>query len=202
MKVRKPAYDIISFTPCALRLIERCGRVCYQSESKDDAGAFVRGLVKNGHHSVLEHASATVQFIVDRGVSHELVRHRLASYSQESQRYVNYKDRDIEFIRPSLLPDEDFEEWEEAMQYAEQSYKTLIEKGCSPQTARSVLPNSTATEVVMTCNFREWRHILQLRTSPAAHPDMREIMLQLVSGFVRNWSEVFIDLLTPSTTVE
>lgn len=197
MKVVEPGYIVLNFTPGVLSIIERAGRVCYQSESTGDPEKFVRSLVKRGHHSVLEHASVTIQLIVDRAVSMELIRHRLASYSQESQRYVNYKNQDIEFIRPSQIQADSPEDviWGAAMCTAEDSYKILIKHGYAPQTARSVLPNSTKTEIIVSANLREWRHIFQLRTSPAAHPDMRYIMLQVLRDFANRWPELFDDLL-------
>lgn len=172
-----------------LKRLEQCGRVCYKSEAKitdTSAPAFVAGIIKRGHEAVLEHCSFTVKFICDRGVSHEIVRHRLAAYCQESTRYCNYsKDgfgNEITVIKPCFLhPYTDgFNLWEEGCLFAEQTYFNLLECGCSPQEARSVLPNSLKTEVVMTANIREWRHFLKLRCSPAAHPQMREVALILL----------------------
>lgn len=167
-----------------LRRIETCGRVCYKSEGKITDGSaeqFVRNLIQRGHESVLEHVSITIKFICDRGVSHEIVRHRLASYSQESTRYCNYsKDcfsDEITVIKPVYLEDgtRSFDCWRGACETAESAYFSLLKLGCSPQEARAVLPNSLKTEVVMTANLREWRHFFKLRTSPAAHPQMREV---------------------------
>jgi len=158
-----------------LRHVERCGRVCYKSEwriTEDSYAAFVRKIIANGHEAVLEHASATVRVVCDRGVSHEIVRHRLASYCQESTRYVGYDD--IEVVCPQGLSEEQFAAWETAMFACEQAYKRLREQGCAPQIARSVLPNALKTELTMTANLREWRHFFKLRLSPAAHPQMRE----------------------------
>lgn len=172
-----------------LKRLEQCGRVCYKSEAKitdTSAPAFVAGIIKRGHEAVLEHCSFTVKFICDRGVSHEIVRHRLAAYCQESTRYCNYSKEgfgsEIAVIKPCFLyPNTDgFNLWEEGCLFAEQTYFNLLECGCSPQEARSVLPNSLKTEVVMTANIREWRHFLKLRCSPAAHPQMREVALILL----------------------
>lgn len=172
-----------------LKRLEQCGRVCYKSEAKitdTSAPAFVAGIIKRGHEAVLEHCSFTVKFICDRGVSHEIVRHRVASYCQESTRYCNYSKEgfgsEITVIKPCFLhPYTDgFNLWEEGCLFAEQTYFNLLECGCSPQEARSVLPNSLKTEVVMTANIREWRHFLKLRCSPAAHPQMREVALILL----------------------
>lgn len=172
-----------------LKRLEQCGRVCYKSEAKitdTSAPAFVAGIIKRGHEAVLEHCSFTVKFICDRGVSHEIVRHRVASYCQESTRYCNYsKDgfgSEITVIKPCFLAEDSdgMKEWKSAMRFAEDHYFSLLDFGCSPQEARSVLPNSLKTEVVMTANIREWRHFLKLRCSPAAHPQMREVALILL----------------------
>lgn len=185
--------DVEFITPidgaAILKRLEQCGRVCYKSEAKitdTSAPEFVAGIIKRGHEAVLEHCSFTVKFICDRGVSHEIVRHRVASYCQESTRYCNYsKDgfgSEITVIKPCFLyPYTDgFNLWKEGCLFAEQTYFNLLECGCSPQEARSVLPNSLKTEVVMTANIREWRHFLKLRCSPAAHPQMREVALILL----------------------
>lgn len=172
-----------------LKRLEQCGRVCYKSEAKitdTSAPAFVAGIIKRGHEAVLEHCSFTVKFICDRGVSHEIVRHRVASYCQESTRYCNYSKGDfgseITVIKPCFLAEnsDGMKEWKSAMRFAEDHYFSLLNFGCSPQEARSVLPNSLKTEVVMTANIREWRHFLKLRCSPAAHPQMREVALILL----------------------
>ena len=185
--------DVEFITPidgaAILKRLEQCGRVCYKSEAKitdTSAPAFVAGIIKRGHEAVLEHCSFTVKFICDRGISHEIVRHRVASYCQESTRYCNYSKEgfgsEITVIKPCFLhPYTDgFNLWEEGCLFAEQTYFNLLECGCSPQEARSVLPNSLKTEVVMTANIREWRHFLKLRCSPAAHPQMREVALILL----------------------
>ena len=159
-----------------LRRVERCGRVCYKSEWRitgDSYAGFVRKILANGHEAVLEHASATVRVVCDRGVSHEIMRHRMASYCQESTRYVAYDD--IEVVCPQGLNDEQFSAWEAAMLACEAAYKQLREQGCAPQIARSVLPNALKTELMMTANLREWRHFFRLRLAPGAHPQMREV---------------------------
>lgn len=172
-----------------LKRLEQCGRVCYKSEAKitdTSAPAFVAGIIRRGHEAVLEHCSFTVKFICDRGVSHEIVRHRLAAYCQESTRYCNYSkecfDSEITVIKPFYMQPgmKDFQIWERAMNACEDAYFDLLDYGCTPQEARSVLPNSLKTEVVMTANIREWRHFLKLRCSPAAHPQMREVALILL----------------------
>lgn len=185
--------DVEFITPidgaAILKRLEQCGRVCYKSEAKitdTSAPAFVAGIIKRGHEAVLEHCSFTVKFICDRGVSHEIVRHRLASYCQESTRYCNYSKEgfgsEITVIKPCFWPDDSNEmcEWRSAMRLTESHYFSLLQFGATPQEARSVLPNSLKTEVVMTANIREWRHFLKLRCSPAAHPQMREVALILL----------------------
>ena len=191
--------------------IEQAGRVCYKTEYKigeDTAETFIKALVSRGHEAMLEHASLTVRFIVDRGVSHELVRHRLASFAQESTRYCNYaKDQfgsEITVIEPCFLEpgSRAYDYWRDACEGVEIRYFDMLAEGCTPQEARSVLPNSLKTEVVMTANIREWRHFLKLRCSPAAHPQMREVALILLDKvhwlipvcFDDIWSEYHADV--------
>jgi len=184
-----PVIDGVEF----LKRIERIGRVCYKSEDKitdESAPIFVAKLIKNGHEAMIEHVSLTVKFICDRGVTHEIVRHRLASYAQESTRYCNYSGGEIQFIQPCWFENdytqkdtfEDLTEypvverdWVFAMLYAEQIYNKLITGKWKPQQARSVLPNSLKTEIVVTMNLREWRHFFKLRTAKSAHPQMQEV---------------------------
>ena len=196
MKIVRPFVELGQFTPNACELIEAAGRTCYKSEPKGDAGAFVRMLIRRGHESVIEHASATFRIVCDRGVSHEIVRHRLASYSQESTRYNNYAHAgELEFIQPPGLAAVAHHAWTLACAACEQSYLEMIGVGCSPQIARSVLPNCLKTELVMTANFREWRHFIRLRCAPAAHPQMREIAGMIRDMLIANWPTVFVDLL-------
>lgn len=209
MKIIDPHYIIE--TPISgesrtqiLQLIERAARTCYRSEGKiapDSASDFVRKITQvRKHVSVIEHASATVRFVIDRGVSHELVRHRLAAFSQESTRYCNYsKDsfgNEITVIRPCFWESGTikWKIWERACLEAEKEYFSLIREGATPQEARSVLPNSLKTEVVMTCNMREWRHVFSMRTSDAAHPQMRQVMRPLLLEFKSNLPELFEDI--------
>lgn len=178
MKITTSAVELLSITPNPLQLIERAGRVCYKSENKitdDSAEVFVRKIVHTLHHeSVIEHASATFWIRCDRGISHEIVRHRLASYSQESTRYVKY-DGGMEVIIPSGLSAEQMTKYMTCMNVIEQTYKELREAGIAPQAARDVLPTSLKTEIVMTANFREWRHFLRMRGAKSAHPKIRLI---------------------------
>jgi thymidylate synthase (FAD) len=163
-------------------LIETMGRICYRSEPKGDPDAFTRKLIGLGHLSVLEHAVCTLVFVTDRGVTHELVRHRIAAYSQESTRYVRYHD--IEVIKPIGLQNE--EAWTKSMLCAEEQYSILLDSGNSPQIARSVLPTCLATRIGSTMNARQWRHVLTLRLAPKAHPQMRSLM-KGAAKILYNW---------------
>ena len=205
MKVIKAGFHILSPVDGQkiLKSIEEAGRVCYKSEDKiteDSAEKFVAGIIKRGHEAVLEHESIRVKFIVDRGVSHEIVRHRLAAYCQESTRYCNYSKgqfgEEITVIEPCFW-DKDSDlmrDWRSAMRMAENHYLELLHQGASPQEARSVLPNSLKTEVVMTANLREWRHFFKLRTASAAHPQMREVAIALLKEFQKLVPVVFDDI--------
>ena len=205
MKIIKPSFEIIDKLDGSeiLKKIEQCGRICYKSEGRiedDSAEKFVAAIVKRDHESVIEHVSFTVKFIVDRGVSHEIVRHRLASYSQESTRYCNYsKDKfqnEITVIEPYFLVKDSlgWMEWVYATEAAEDAYFSMLNIGHSPEEARSVLPNSLKTEVMMTANLREWRHFLKLRTSPASHPQIREVAVPLLEELKRQIPVVFDDI--------
>lgn len=168
-----------------LQDIERIGRVCYKSEQRiTDSSAipFVSSIIERGHESVLEHISITVRFVTDRAIANELVRHRIAAYSQESTRYCNYKDK-IEFIYPKNVSDKQLQLIMEACACAATTYQALIADGATPEVARDVLPLCTKTELIATYNLREWRHILRLRTDKAAHPKMRELMQTLLQFF-------------------
>ena len=186
---------------------ELAARNCYKSEDKISEGSaekLIRGCIKRGHESVIEHASVTFRMICDRGVTHELVRHRMASYSQESTRYVNYQNNDMQFIYPywigrvrddcsvSQMTAEEqqyYYMWSmlnAAAREAEENYKHMIELGAKPQEARAVLPNMIKTDIVVTMNMREIRHFIKLRASKAAHPDIRilarELLIQLIDA--------------------
>lgn len=204
MRIVEPSATILSFPGSeGLALLEQAGRVCYKSEANitpESAEPFVARIVGRGHESVIEHVGATVRFVCDRGVSHELVRHRLASYSQESTRFANYaKDRfgsEITVIRPSFWADgsHELELWRQAMEAAESAYLALCVAGAQAQEARSVLPNSLKTEVVMTANLREWRHVFSQRCDKQAHPQIRELMLPLLAEFHARLPVLFADL--------
>jgi len=182
-----------------IQTIERRGRVCYKSEGQitpDSARGFIAGLIKRGHESVLEHEKVTVTAVCDRGVSHEIVRHRIASYSQESTRYCNYLIKGVAVIEPFFFVNKKkrYDIWLEAMWACEKAYNALIEDGATPQEARSVLPNSLKTEIVITFNLREWRHFFKLRCAKAAHPQMREITIPLLAEFKKLIPVVFDDI--------
>lgn len=205
MKIIKPSVSVIAppqYNELLWR-IENAGRTCYKSDDKVKDGSaeqFVENIVKRGHEAVLEHCSLSVRFICDRGVSHEIVRHRLAAYCQESTRYCNYSKGkfggEISVIQPCFMESKDpgYKAWENACLTAETAYFELLNIGCTPQEARSVLPNSLKTEVVMTADLREWRHFLRLRCSPAAHPQMREVALLLLSILKGLYPVFFADI--------
>lgn len=199
MNIIEPSYKIESAPSYAdaLLRVEAAGRVCYKSEGKVCEGSAERlvvSLISRGHESVLEHYSITVRFIADRAFTHELVRHRLASFSQESQRYVRYEEG-IEFVKPHWMKDSKAGLlWMDAMRDAEIYYLALLSEGWKPEQARCVLPNSTKTEIVMTANLREWRHILRLRTARSAHPQMRELMRPLLNELKERLPAFFADI--------
>ena len=208
----KPSAEILSGKNYhqMLENIERIGRVCYKSEDAIHPGSaeqFIRNIITRGHESVIEHESISVRVVCDRGVSHEIVRHRIASYSQESTRYCNYtRDKfgsqlvciDIATgFRYNLEDPADrkkYDIWTKAMEAAEGFYFQLIEAGARPEEARSVLPNSLKTEIVMTMNLREWRHFLRLRSSKRAHPQIAEIASALLEEFSARYPVFFADL--------
>jgi thymidylate synthase (FAD) len=183
--------------------IEKIGRICYKSEDRityDSAEKFIRNIIKSGHESVIEHEKISVRFICDRGVTHEIVRHRIASYSQESTRYCNYtKEKfgsELTFIRPCFWDEhsENYLIWHAQMAAAENAYKLLIESGATPEEARSVLPTSVKTEIAVTMNLREWRHFFKLRGSNRSHPQMREVVLPLLEDFKKLLPVIFEDI--------
>jgi len=228
MEIIKPSVEIISdMSEEAIReamlKLEAAGRTCYKSEAKNPecdpeiTDGFIGRIIGRQHTSVIEHHSITVKFICDRGVTHELVRHRLCSFSQESSRYCNYSKKGMQFIKPPWvsdkvlgewnfldmlaltqdeegLPSPDFE-WMCQMEKAEEAYNILIDDGWKPEQARSVLPNSLKTEIVVTANLRQWREVLRQRTAKAAHPQIREIMDTLLEYFVEKMPVIFGDLV-------
>ncbi len=204
MKIETQYWEWIRKPEEALSLIETAGRTCYKSEDKITQGSaerFADMLIRRGHESVIEHATATVRFFTNRGVTHELVRHRLASYSQESTRYVRYTGEMI-FIKPAWWddwPQTAKDAWIHAMQTAEYAYLTLLQEYHPPEQARDVLPQSLKAEIIVTANLREWRHIFRLRTSPAAHPQIRALMWDCLRGFADTVPILFEDLIIAAT---
>ena len=205
MKIINPSFTFQELVDGSsiLKRIEKAGRVCYKSEDKiteDSAEKFISGILKRGHESVIEHEKITVSIICDRGVSHEIVRHRIASYSQESTRYCNYSSdkfgNELTFIKPCFWLDDDpkYIIWRDQMQAAECAYNKLLLEGASPQEARSILPNSLKTEIVVTMNMREWRHFFKLRTAQAAHPQMKEIAQMMLTAFRQVLPVLFSDI--------
>ncbi len=205
MKIIKPYFEFLDEVNGSkiLKNIEKCGRTCYKSENlitDNSAAIFVANLLKRGHESVIEHEKISVRMVCDRGVSHEIVRHRIASYSQESTRYCNYqKDKfgnELTFIKPIFWDDssEEYAIWFSMMQMIEKNYMQLINLGASPQEARSILPNSLKTEIVVTMNLREWRHFFRLRTAEAAHPQMQEIARVMLTEFQNKIPIIFDDI--------
>ena len=187
-----------------LKKLERIGRTCYKSENnitEDSAERFVKNLMNKNHESVLEHVSISVRVICDRGVTHEIVRHRIASYSQESTRYCNYSNdkfgNELTFIKPCFWNDEtnvNYLNWENVLKNIECAYFSMLKCGATPQEARSILPNSIKTEIVMTMNLREWRHFFKLRCAKAAHPQAREIANMILKEFKEKIPVIFDDL--------
>jgi len=187
-----------------LKHLEKAGRTAYKSENLityDSAEQFIKMLINKGHESILEHFSITVRFICDRGVSHELVRSRIASYTQESTRYCNYaKDKfgnELTFIIPTFMGDlsvEAFNIFNKGLRDIENVYFTMLDGGAKPEEARAILPNALKTEVVTTMNLRSWRHFFELRASKYAHPDIRKLANDLLKDFKANIPVIFDDI--------
>lgn len=205
MKIIRQSWQWLQKPKNPLEIIELAGRTCYKSENritKGSAKKFTKMIVDLRHESVLEHSSASVRFITNRGVTHELVRHRLASFSQESTRYVKYDD--LVFIEPVWFQDKNYsksqkELWRQAMQQAEKNYQTAIQLGDKPEQAREMLPHSIKVEIVMTANLREWRHVFTERCSKRAHPQMRALMCDCLQGFAQEIPVVFEGVLRGSS---
>ncbi len=202
MKIVEQSYKILHITENPIQLIEEIARTCYKSEAMitaDSAEKMVRSLIKKGHEAMIEHASMTVKFITCRGVSHEIVRHRLCAFAQESTRYCCYnKDKfgnEITVINPGNLMNEGaLEVWKKACEKDEMDYIRMTENGTLAQMAREILPNALKTEIVVTANMREWRHIFKLRTAKAAHPQMRQLMIPLLKEMKENLPALFEDI--------
>ncbi len=209
MKLIEPSYEILTKIDGIkeLQAIECAARTCYKSEAAitedgESAKKLIRRLIQNEHGAMLEHSFLSVKFTVDRGITHELVRHRLCSFAQESTRYCNYSGKkfghDVKFIVPYFFKDKPdaMQIWTEACARAEQAYFDLLDGDATPQEARTVLPNSTAAEIVMSGNYREWRHILRLRTAKDTHPQMREVMCPLGKELQSRIPVIFDDCVT------
>lgn len=221
MNIIKAGYVILSEISQGavkeLQHIEKIGRVCYKSEDRitedgESAKKFVQMLINNGHEAMIEHSSLSIKFICDRGVSHELVRHRIASFAQESTRYCNYSgdkfgnEISVIDITDGIKLDEGMNksnsldltavinEWFHAMEDAEAHYLRMLSYGATPQIARSVLPNSTKTEITITANYREWRNFFKLRAEAHAHPQMREITIPLLQELKQRIPIIFDDI--------
>lgn len=200
MKLVEPYAEILNISG-DLKTIEHAARTCYKSEDKIKDGSaerLVGTLVDRGHHAMLEFVDVTVKFYTDRGIANEIVRHRIASYAQESTRYVNYKEG-VEFIEPLSImngPERVQIEFRKTLCDTAQKYIYLVECGFKPQDARAILPLCLKTELVMKTNLRSWRNFFELRTSPAAHPEMRRIAIPLLKEFKQRIPIVFDDILT------
>ena len=205
MKVIDQSHEILSVPDGLLQTLEKVGRTCYKSEDKVTPGSaanFVAMLIRRGHHAMIEFGDITVKFVTNRGVTHELVRHRLCSFAQESTRYVNYGGDDIAFIRPvwcqgfenGNCANSAYIEWRESLIASGRSYKGLLALGWRPEQAREVLPNSLKTEIVVKGNIREWRHIFALRCSKAAHPQIRALMVPCMEELRQKLPVVFDDI--------
>lgn len=213
MRIINPGLEILSDIDGEkiLKSIERIGRVCYKSENLIAEGTdkkFVKNILERGHESVIEHEKITVKIICDRGISHEIVRHRIASYSQESTRYCNYFNekfgKELTFIKPCFWEEDStqYQIWLKMMEEIEKKYNKLIEEGARPEEARSILPNSLKTEIVVTMNLREWRHFFKLRTAKNAHPQMREIAIKILKSFQDEIPIVFDNIIEKHIDIE
>lgn len=208
MKIIKPYVEpTVPLAPAEdlYQIVEAGGRTCYLSEAVegDTSAKFIQRAIKRGHESILEHATISLRFVCDRGVSHELVRHRLASYSQESTRYCNYSKgkfgEEITVIKPCFWDESDpkYVAWANLCSKAEDTYIDLLRSGATPQEARSVLPNSLKTEIVVTMNIRNWRHFFQMRYFGVAgtpHPQMVEVAKMAFDLLCSHYPVFFEDL--------
>lgn len=202
MQIIEQSWEWLQKPRSPLEIIESAGRTCYKSETRVKHGSaekFVKMILLNKHETVIEHISASVRFITNRGVTHELVRHRLASFSQESTRYVKY-DKNMEFIKPVWWNEENYPEeakaiWTKTMEDAEKAYRKALKAGDRPEQAREILPHALKTEIVVTANLREWRHIFHARCSNSSHPQIRALMRDCLKGFSEEIPIVFDDLL-------
>lgn len=217
MIIIEPYYEIDHWHPeDDFDRIIRAARICYQSEplnTQEEKELFLKRLIERGHFSPLEHSSLSVIFVTNRGVTHELVRHRIASYCQESTRYCNYSkakfdsddeekhvifrkgDGNVRFIWDSSVAYNDRNQWYQDLRDAEITYYSWLENEYPPQIARAFLPNALKTEIIVTANLREWRHIFELRCDKAAHPHIRELLIPLLKEVQHKIPVIFDDVL-------
>jgi len=201
MNIINQSHEIIEASNNILKNIEMSARTCYKSEKEitdQSSEILIKKLIKSNHFAMVEFGHITVKFITDRGVTHELVRHRLCSFAQESTRYVNYQNKEMAFIYPVWWQAKTTDQkkiWINAMKQCATNYNQLLDSGEAPEQARSILPNSLKTEIVVCANIREWRHVLKLRTSKAAHPQMRELMIPLLKELTKEFSCLFQDII-------
>lgn len=203
MKIIKPLIEVEDYDGIRImKNIERACRTCYRSEgmiTDDSYKRLLTNCLNRGHESVLEHEKITVRMTCDIGVYKDLTRHRFGSFSIESTRYCNYGkdkfDNEIKFIDPCNMDKKElFNEWYSACTEIEQRYLKMAELGATPDQMRMILPHSTAAQVTMTCNIREWRHILDLRTKKMTHPAIRQILIPLLLKFKKDMPELFSDI--------
>ena len=176
-------------------LLEHAGRICYRSQARGDPGSFLRARVREGHESLIEHASATFEISsISRACSHQLVRHRLASYSQESQRYVDMSDP--EWVLPPAMESDPsaMEAWAKYSDRVKMAYQDLRESGVRKEDARFLLPNAAATRIIMTANFRELLHIFRLRISKEAQWEIRQVAVRMLEEVYPHAPAVFGDV--------
>jgi len=200
MKIKKEKVEIVDRIngQKILEKLERIGRISHKSEekiSKGSAEKFIKKLLQLKHESVLEHEKITVKIVCDRGISHEIVRHRIASYTQESTRYCAYKE--LEIILPQEIKDnkEAKKLFLESIKQIEKNYLELLSLGIKPEIARNILPHALKTELYCTFNLREWRHIFELRCSENAHPQIRRIFLKILKIFQKKIPVIFDDFI-------
>ena len=188
--------------PYDVQAIAEAARTCYQSVPKGETEeerelaneALVRSLIRRGHEAMLEHSFLSVVFTTDRAIANEIVRHRLLSYAQVSTRYVNYTKGTFEFVLPDTRNPFTLEHYRDVCEAAAEAYEAMLADGVRPEDARGVLPLCTATTIVASGNFREWRHVLSLRTAKAAHPMIRALMTPLLDELKDTVPVIFDDI--------
>ncbi|MGA7855441.1 MAG: FAD-dependent thymidylate synthase [Candidatus Acidiferrales bacterium] len=216
MKIIEPSFELSTMfgklSPYTgermLRFIEKQARISHRSEERQTPSTWKRfieaNVIGHGDWSVTEHASITATIVADRGVTHELVRHRLFSFTQESTRFVRY-DNDLEFLRPAGREancDDSWFDWETQLSFAEASYHKLLDAGWRPQDARSILPNALSSKIVVTGNLRNWRHFFLMRTSKETHPDFKRITIPMLAEFQKNVPLLYDDIVPGQRQVD